>query len=109
MPRPEQWLKCEEKVPIDPISETLLGGIAERAEEEDRKTRKTGHWVSCPSCGRRVVKKQLVRKGCFVCGWKDGDKISAPYRTECPNCKRVVVTSELEERGCFICGWKQAG
>ena len=27
-------------------------------------------WARCPNCGRLVLKKELTKKGCYLCGWK---------------------------------------
>jgi len=90
-------------MPFDPISESIWSALDRKAREEDKKDRKKGYWILCPSCGRRVVKKEFDKKGCYACG-------SLPYRTHCSGCGREVITEELIEKGCFICGWKaQAG
>jgi len=119
-------------MPVDPVSETLLGSILKEAQTEDEKQRKSGYWMSCPSCGRRVVKKQLIKKGCYLCKWKGAEEeietaqakqlnqlsqskqaaLSAKieniqsFRTNCPKCGRRVIRKELERNGCYICGWK---
>ncbi len=53
---------------FDPVSESLWGAILKEARDEDKKDIASGYWVRCPSCGRRVVKKQLMKKGCYLCG-----------------------------------------
>lgn len=121
-------------MPIDPVSETLLKIIEKEAQKEDRKQRKSGYWMLCPSCGRRVVKKLLIKNGCYLCKWKETEgeietaqaeqmsrlsksKQVKPlakanigniqsYRTNCPKCGREVVTAQLKEKGCYMCGWK---
>ena len=55
---------------IDPVSQTLLGQIHKETLREDEKMRGSGYWMLCPSCGRRVVKKELIKKGCYLCGWR---------------------------------------
>jgi len=55
---------------IDPVSEILLDQIRKETLRKDQKTRKSGYWMLCPSCGRRVVKKELIKKGCYLCGYK---------------------------------------
>lgn len=61
-------------MPFDPISESLWGAILKRAMDEDKKDMAFGYWVKCPSCGRRVVKKELMKKGCYICGHKPEDR-----------------------------------
>ncbi len=100
----------ESKDPLsDAISETLgLAAILREARKQDKTEREKGYWMLCPSCGRRVVKKEFVKKDCYVCGWKEGEnkKEAVPYRTHCPGCGREVITGELKKKGCFVCGWK---
>jgi len=93
---------------FDPVSESLWGAIAQRARDEDKKDTASGYWVKCPSCGKRVMKKQLRKAGCYTCGWKEGTNKASPYWMNCPNCRRQVVARELNEKGCFLCGWKPA-
>ncbi len=97
-------------MPFDPISESLWSAIDRRVRDEDEKDRKRGYWILCSSCGRRVVKKEFDKKGCYACGWKEGESGEKvlPYRTECNGCGREVITKELIEKGCFICGWGPA-
>ncbi len=81
----------------------------------------TGYTVL--ACGKRVVKRELLNKGCYVCGWHgarseaelaqifDSGEVGAEdnqetYRTNCPKCGRWVVRQELREKGCYICGWR---
>ena len=26
--------------------------------------------VKCPQCGRLVLKSELIKRGCYLCGWK---------------------------------------
>ena len=98
----------EDNMPVDPISESLWNVILKRAKDEDKKDIASGYWVRCPSCGRRVVKKQLIKKGCYLCGWKEGENknVKLPYKMKCPGCGREVITEELKNKGCFICGYK---
>lgn len=116
-------------MPIDPVSQTLWGVIEKEARRENEKRRKSGYWIKCPSCGKRVVKKELIKKGCYACGWKGTKEeielaqakqrtqasSTAPlikredvhsYWTNCPKCGRRVVREELKRKGCFICGYK---
>lgn len=106
--------------------------ILKEAQKEDEKQRKSGYWMLCLSCRRRVVKKELIKKGCYLCGWKgtaeeielaQAKQISQlsqskqavlsseieniyTFRTDCPECGREVITAQLKEKGCYICGWK---
>ena len=116
---------------IDPVSETLLDQIRKEVLKEDQKARKSGYWMLCPSCGRKAVKKELIKKGCYLCSWKGtAEEIrtaqakqmsilqneSVPsstkikdlqsYRIKCPKCGREVIREELIKRGCYSCGWK---
>lgn len=119
-------------IPIDPtpgVRDKVLDHVDESREAEKRKEAASKYWVRCPSCGKRVVKKELIKKGCYVCGWQgtedelelaEAKSISQPgkvsnldkkasqnsYRTNCPNCGAKVITQQLQEKGCYICGWK---
>lgn len=117
-------------IPIDPtlgVGDKVLDHVDESKEAEKRKEAASKYWMHCPSCGKRVVKKELIKKGCYACGWEgteeeielakakqvsDG-KSNAPlvkdthsYWTNCPKCGRRAVREELEKKGCFICGYK---
>lgn len=117
---------------FDPISaflDEIDKHMKKRIEAEKRKEAASKYWMRCPSCRKIVVRKELIKKGCYACGWKGTkEKIelaqvkqmtqgrsTAPlikkedthsYRTNCPKCGRQVVREELGEKGCFICGWK---
>ncbi|MDP3017277.1 MAG: hypothetical protein Q8N70_09450 [Deltaproteobacteria bacterium] len=119
-------------IPIDPtlgVGDKVLDHVDESREAEKRKEAASKYWVRCPSCGKRVVRKELIKKGCYVCGWQgtedelelaEAKSISQPgkvsnlnkktsrnsYRTNCPNCGAKVITQQLQEKGCYICGWK---
>lgn len=101
-------------MPIDPVSQALWTEIDKYAKQQDKKNRASGYWVKCPSCGRRVVKKELLKKGCYLCGWKQGailagqpkHKTAVAYRRNCPQCGRLVITDELTKKGCYVCGYK---
>lgn len=120
-------------IPIEPtlgVGDKVLDHVDESIEAEKRKEATSKYWMRCPSCGKRVVKKELIKKGCYVCGWQGtGEEIelaqvkqmtqgrsTAPlikkeedthsYWTDCPKCGRRVVREELGGKGCFICGWK---
>jgi acetyl-CoA carboxylase beta subunit len=126
-------------IPIDStlgVGDKVLDHIDESKEAEKRKEAASKYWVRCPSCEKRVVKKELIKKGCYACGWKgteeeielaqakrksgkvkfEVEKVGLPekkrqssYYTTCPKCGRKVITKELEEKGCFVCGYKPEG
>jgi len=111
-----------------PIFETIVDAVREQAEEEKVVEGELPYWMECPGCGKRVVKKELLSKGCYVCGWHEArdetelakivhdspvrhgdigeERKGTSYRTNCPQCKARVTRQELMERGCYICGWK---
>jgi hypothetical protein len=80
-----------------------------------------------------VVREDLIKKGCYVCGWKGTEselemaevkkqrgmiqvevekvglsekKQEESYYTICSRCGHNVITEELIRKGCFICGYK---
>ncbi len=105
---------------FDPISKALLDEVNKYARSQ--RIGKGTYWIRCPACGKRVVKKELIKKGCYVCEWQGteeeierameqrGDAETrerpASYRTYCPQCNTQVVRAELLENGCYRCGWK---
>ena len=108
-----------------PIFEAIFDRVRKEAEEEKVKEGEFSYWLECPGCGKRVVKKGLLSKGCYVCGWHEArDEVElakimrdsnntvgaeekrTSYRTNCPRCKTWVIRQELMERGCYMCGWK---
>lgn len=95
---------------FDPVSKTILNEIDKQAKfqkkEKKEKKEASPYWVKCPSCGRWVVKKELIKKGCFLCGWNGNEESNQPYRVHCNNCRRVVLREELIKKGCYICGWR---
>ncbi len=121
---------------IDPtlgMGDKVLDHIDDSIDAEKQKEAASEYWVRCPSCGKKVVREDLVKKGCYVCGWQgtEGEleiaeaksktdsmqfeiekvglsekKQQKPYYTTCPKCGRRVITEELEEKGCFVCGYK---
>jgi len=121
-------------MPVDLVAETLLDVISKEAQMKDEEQRKSGYWMLCPYCGKKVMKKQLIKNGCYLCKWKGTEeeiktaqakqmhqlsksKRVKPlaivnkenkhsYRTKCPECGIQVIMKELEEKGCYICGWK---
>ncbi len=121
-------------MPVEPVSGTLVSIILNESQKEEKKRRKSGYWMMCPSCGRKVVKKQLIKMGCYLCKWKGTEeeikKAQArqmrlmyqskhikplanantenihSYRKNCPKCGRAAITAQLKEKGCYLCGWK---
>ena len=123
-------------IPADPtlgVGDKVLDHVDESKEAEKRKEAASKYWICCPSCGKRVVKKELIKKGCYLCGWQGTEseleivaakrasglmqfevervgllkkKQERSYYTICPKCGRKVITEELEEKGCFICGYR---
>lgn len=85
--------------------------VGEARKEAEKKARST-YWVACPECGRQVVKKELARKGCYICGYQGKENVAdhgrprKPYQTLCPKCGVKVITRQLREKGCYVCGWK---
>jgi len=119
-------------IPIDStlgVGDKVLDHVDESIEAKKRKEAASKYWMRCPSCGKRVVEKELIKKGCYACGWqgseeeielawakqitKTGSTVSIikkqnmhSYWINCPQCGRRVVREELERKGCFICGYK---
>jgi len=108
---------------LDPISKAILDEMDKYARQEREREGKLPYWLRCPACGKRVVKKELLEKGCYVCGWHgardeaelvqifDSGEVEAEdnqdtYRANCPQCGRRVIRQELREKGCWLCGWK---
>jgi len=108
-----------------PIFEAIIDRVRKEVEEEKIKEGEIPYWLKCPGCGKRVVKKELLSKGCYVCEWHDArdeaelakimrgsnntvgrEEKRTSYKTKCPQCKAQVITQELMEGGCYICGWK---
>jgi len=99
---------------------TIIQRVLDEAKEKAEKKERSPYWVSCPACGREVVKKELINKGCYLCGWQgkedelgkagtkhlDQRSCQNPYRTHCPKCGAKVITQQLREKGCYICGWR---
>ena len=110
-----------------PIFEIVLDEVRKHAEKEKVNEGELPYWLQCPGCGKRVVRKQLLSKGCYVCGWhgakdeaelakimrdniaRDKQEKVTSYKTNCPRCNARVIRQELVERGCYICGWKPEG
>ena len=114
-----------------PIFEAIIDRVRKEAEEEKVKEGELPYWLECPGCGKRVVRKELLSKGCYACGWhaaRDEAELTkimqnsqvrndttsrkeraTSYRTNCPQCKARVIRQELMEKGCYRCGWKPKG
>lgn len=103
--------------------------ILDEVKKEARGEKKTHYWLPCPGCGRLVVRKELMKKGCYICGWHGTeDEIRAArarensqltedstvaqikgmtcYKIDCPQCQTRLVREQLIEKGCYICGWR---
>lgn len=120
---------------FDPlIGEPLLDQIDKRAQDElqQKLVEKRGvYWVKCPGCGRTVVRKELLKKGCYLCRWQGTeedielarrdipDEVTEDstlseigrmtlYRVDCPQCQTKVVREQLMASGCYLCGWRPA-
>jgi acetyl-CoA carboxylase beta subunit len=113
---------------FSPISRTILDQIKKAAdkekEAEEEKLKASTYWALCPSCGRKVARRQILEEGCWLCGWKGSEEkleltrakrasgqeskptVGESYKTRCLQCGRLVITEELKERGCYICGWR---
>jgi len=50
-----------------PIFEAILDEVRKHAEKERVREGKLPYWLECPGCGKRVAKKELLSKGCYVC------------------------------------------
>jgi hypothetical protein len=54
----------------------LMDQVAKAAKEEDNLRRHPGYGkVRCPSCRGWVLPKEMERKGCYLCGWKEGAQL----------------------------------
>ncbi|MCK9436200.1 MAG: hypothetical protein M0Q12_03205 [Synergistaceae bacterium] len=123
-------------IPLDPtlgIGDKILDHFDESIEIEKKKESASTYWARCPSCGKKMVRTELLEKGCYACGWKgteseleiakakrktasrqfEVERVGLPekekqrsYYTTCPKCGHKVVTDQFEEKGCFICGYK---
>jgi len=108
-----------------PIFEAISDEVRRDAEKDKLKEGEIPYWLKCPGCGRGVVKKEILSKGCYLCGWheardeaelakigrdsqvrNDAEQRTTSYRTNCPQCNARLIRRELMERGCYICGWK---
>ena len=116
---------------IDPtlgVGDKVLDYVKEAQEEEKKKLEKSEYYAFCPQCGKKLIKKDLIEKGCFVCGWKgteeDMELAKAKkssglfvgleeidkkrgYYLKCPKCGNKLVTEQFEKNGCYRCGYKE--
>lgn len=114
-------------IPIDPtlgIGDKIVDHVEEAHEEEKRRLERSDFYASCPSCGRKQVKKNLMENGCFICGWKgseeeielakvkkmaksNSEREERGYRMRCPNCSALLITEQFERNGCYVCGFRE--
>ncbi len=120
---------------LDPtlgIGDKVVDHIEEAKREEKRRIEKSDFYASCPACGRRQVKKNLIENGCFICGWKGSEeeielaqvkkkskadidigigsevgKEKRGYKMRCPNCNALLITEQFEKDGCYLCGFRE--
>jgi len=52
------------------ILDEIQKHTSQRIEEEVRRDERNSYVANCPGCGNRVVRDQLVEKGCYICGWQ---------------------------------------
>ena len=105
----------------------IVDQVGKQAKKEAKTAKKSSYWLSCPGCGRLVVRKELIKKGCYLCGWhgteEEIEQAEGPsrltedstfdeiermtsYRMNCPHCGAGVLREHLIEKGCYRCGWK---
>lgn len=107
-----------------PMLDEMHKEAKRQQKEQQKKLDASTYWAICPSCERKVAKRQILAEGCWACGWKGTEEelelakairasgqefkstVEASYKTRCPQCARLVITKELREKGCYICGWK---
>ncbi|MGB7532230.1 MAG: hypothetical protein WA977_04520 [Halobacteriota archaeon] len=118
-------------IPIDPtlgIGDKIVDHVEEARREEKRRLERSDFYTSCPACGRKQIKKNLIENGCFICGWKgseeeielakvkkmskvdigsEGEKEERGYRVKCPNCNALLITEQFEKNGCYVCGFRE--
>jgi len=116
---------------LDPtlgIGDKIVDHVEEAHEEEKRRLERSDFYASCPSCGRKQVKKNLMENGCFICGWKGSEeeielakvkkmskvdigsevgKEERGYRMRCSNCNALLITEQFEKNGCYVCGFRE--
>ena len=42
----------------------------EQADTLDEMEKIRSYRTECPECGARLIREQVIEKGCFICGWK---------------------------------------
>lgn len=120
---------------LDPtlgIGDKIVDHVEDAHEEEKRRLERSDFYTSCPACGRKQIKKNLIENGCFICGWKglegeielakvkkmskaDSDigigsevgKEKRGYKMRCPNCNALLITEPFEKNGCYVCGFRE--
>ena len=58
---------------IDPVSQTILKKIEERAKLELGE-QVIAYRGQCPKCMKWSVRETLLKQGCYACGWKPEGK-----------------------------------
>lgn len=121
---------------LDPtlgLGDKVLDHMEEAQEEERERLQKSDYYALCLSCGKKQIKENLLKNGCFICGWKgtkedielaqaerrsssssfssreedgEGDG-NLSYKTNCPQCGASVITEEFLKNGCWRCGYKE--
>jgi len=98
--------------------------ILDYAEVEKKRLDNSNYHAACPSCGKRLLKNNLLESGCFICGWRGGadevdlakarkcfsiskslDEGCEGYKTRCPSCGASLITEEFKASGCYLCGY----
>jgi DNA-directed RNA polymerase subunit M/transcription elongation factor TFIIS len=117
---------------LDPalgVGDKVLDHIEKAQEEERERLQKSDYYAFCPSCHNKQLKKNLLEKGCFVCGWKGTEEDielakaksqsvistvgkgksgqNTGYKINCPQCGASVVTEDFLQKGCWRCGYKE--
>ena len=70
------------------VGKTFLNQIHREAKQQQReqqeKERASVYWVRCPTCARKVARKQILMEGCWVCGWvgTELELVSAKHTSE---------------------------
>lgn len=98
--------------------EKILGSISEMADQEAAREgveleKVPLSRVRCPGCGNLVLSKELLDKGCYVCGLlpskgHEQEVDRTLFKVLCPGCGTTVVREQLLESGCYICGCQPA-
>lgn len=53
---------------FDPITTTLLKSVKGEAKKHGKE--EIIYKIRCPRCSRPVIKKELIKNGCYVCGFR---------------------------------------